>query len=170
MPTPGARLHRCVLLTLAICAAVVASAAPASAALLDLPSTIRQSLRDSGDELVSAVAADFDDDGDLDVVATNGALDLLVFVNDGTGRYTRRQPAPVRDEHSQAPTPGVESREPFTDAYISAAPPAVDADVRAAAFNPSPSLALAGPASDPPIERAASRRRPRGPPRGSSLI
>lgn len=34
------------------------------------------------------VAADLDSDGDVDVIASNGALDLLVWINDGTGHLT----------------------------------------------------------------------------------
>jgi hypothetical protein len=161
---------RRLLLSLAICATLIAAAAPASAAPPGLPFAIRQSLRDSGDDLVSAVAADVDADGDLDVVATDGSLDLLVFVNDGNGRYTRREPAPTRDEHTQAPAPGLESHQPFTDVYTAAAPPVLDAEVRGASFDPCPSCAVAGLAADPAVEHTILRRRPRGPPDGSSLI
>ena len=36
------------------------------------------------------VASYIDDDGDLDLVASDGSLDLLVWINDGTGHLTRR--------------------------------------------------------------------------------
>jgi hypothetical protein len=42
--------------------------------------------------LVAAVAADIDDDGDLDAVASDGSLHLIVWANDGTGRLTRQSP------------------------------------------------------------------------------
>jgi hypothetical protein len=45
---------------------------------------------DPGLRLVAIVASDIDDDGDLDVVANDGSLDLLVWINDGSGHLTRR--------------------------------------------------------------------------------
>ena len=42
-----------------------------------------------------SVANDIDADGDLDVVANDGSLELLVWINDGTGRLTRRQNRPA---------------------------------------------------------------------------
>ena len=170
MPPPTDWVRRHLLSTLAVCVTLVAAAGPAAAADRDLPTGIRQSLRDSGSVIVSAVAADIDADGDLDVVATDGSLDLLVFVNDGNGQYTRKRPAPQREEHTASPAPGVESHEPFTDVYTSAAPPPLDVAVRAASFDRPASLAHAGFGPDPAIARAVSRRRPRGPPSGASLI
>jgi len=41
---------------------------------------------------VSIVAADIDDDGDLDVVASDSSLHLHVWVNDGSGHFTRQRP------------------------------------------------------------------------------
>ena len=46
-------------------------------------------------KISSLVAADLDADGDLDIVAAdaaNGSVDILVWVNDGGGRLTRKQP------------------------------------------------------------------------------
>ena len=46
-------------------------------------------------KISSFVAADLDADGDLDIVAAdaaNGSVDILVWVNDGDGRLTRKQP------------------------------------------------------------------------------
>jgi hypothetical protein len=43
-----------------------------------------------GLRLVALAASDIDDDGDLDLVASDGSLDLLVWINDGTGHMTRR--------------------------------------------------------------------------------
>jgi hypothetical protein len=43
-----------------------------------------------GQRLVAMVASDIDDDGDLDLVGDDGSLDLLVWINDGTGHLTRR--------------------------------------------------------------------------------
>jgi hypothetical protein len=45
-----------------------------------------------GLRLVALVGSDLDADGDLDLVANDGSLDLLVWINDGTGHLTRRYP------------------------------------------------------------------------------
>jgi hypothetical protein len=54
-----------------------------------LPLTVVVPL-DPGLRLVAMVGSDLDADGDLDLVANDGSLDLLVWINDGTGRLTRR--------------------------------------------------------------------------------
>ena len=41
-------------------------------------------------QLVSMIADDIDADGGLDVVANDGSLDLLVWINDGTGHLTEQ--------------------------------------------------------------------------------
>jgi len=51
-----------------------------------------------GTRVVAAAMADIDADGDLDLVASDGSLDLLVWSNDGTGHFTRKYPA--RDQRS----------------------------------------------------------------------
>jgi hypothetical protein len=45
---------------------------------------------DPGIRLVALVASDIDADGDLDLVASDGSLDLLVWINDGAGHLTRQ--------------------------------------------------------------------------------
>jgi hypothetical protein len=46
-----------------------------------------------GTKVVAAALADIDADGDLDLVASDGTLDLLVWSNDGSGHFTRMYPA-----------------------------------------------------------------------------
>jgi hypothetical protein len=49
------------------------------------------------DASVSAlIEGDFDHDGDLDLLATTPSGDVLVWVNDGHGRFTRQEPSPRR--------------------------------------------------------------------------
>jgi hypothetical protein len=60
--------------------------------------------------LVAAVTADIDADGDLDVVATDQALNLLVWVNDGSGHLTRQRPRHSGGESTSAPAPAFERR------------------------------------------------------------
>jgi hypothetical protein len=61
-------------------------------------------------DLVAAVTADIDADGDLDVVATDQALNLLVWVNDGSGHLTRQRPRHSGGETTSAPAPTFERR------------------------------------------------------------
>jgi hypothetical protein len=49
------------------------------------------------DASVSAlIEGDFDHDGDLDLLATTPSGDVVVWVNDGHGRFTRQEPSPRR--------------------------------------------------------------------------
>jgi hypothetical protein len=45
--------------------------------------------RATSDRFVRVVAGDVDRDGDIDVVASVGSLDLIVWTNDGAGHFTR---------------------------------------------------------------------------------
>jgi len=78
----------------------------------------------------SVVAADLDADGDLDIVASNGSgesLGILVWVNDGAGRLTRRLPAQPKTVRSEAPSPSLEERQAAVGAPIQPDSPAVAA-------------------------------------------
>ena len=55
-----------------------------------LPSVLIAPAVPPGWQLVSMIADDIDADGDLDVVANDGSLDLVVWINDGTGRLSRQ--------------------------------------------------------------------------------
>src|SRR4051812_28450804 len=60
-----------------------------------LPGGLRPTGIDSG-SLVCLVAADIDGDGDLDVVAADGSLRLIVWTNDGSGHLRRQAPRQTR--------------------------------------------------------------------------
>jgi hypothetical protein len=62
----------------------------ATAWLSTLPSFLTPPAVPAGWQVVSMVANDIDADGDLDVVANDGSLDLIVWINDGTGRLSRQ--------------------------------------------------------------------------------
>jgi hypothetical protein len=64
-------------------------AVEATTLLASLPSYLAPTF-EPGQRLVAMVASDIDDDGDLDLVGDDGSLDLLVWINDGTGHLTRR--------------------------------------------------------------------------------
>ena len=45
--------------------------------------------------VLRAIARDLDRDGDLDVVASTAEEPIVVWINDGNGRYTRQKPSPA---------------------------------------------------------------------------
>jgi hypothetical protein len=54
---------------------------------------------------VRVVADDIDRDGDLDVVATVGTHDLLVWENDGAGHFSRRRSSAHEEMRADPPGP-----------------------------------------------------------------
>ena len=54
---------------------------------------------------VRVVASDIDRDGDIDVVASVGTLDLLVWANDGTGHFSRLPASQRQEVRAQPPAP-----------------------------------------------------------------
>src|SRR5258706_10206003 len=83
-----------------------------------LPGVLRSPAVQSSWHLVAMVANDIDADGDLDVVANDGSLELLVWINDGTGRLTRRQNRPASTLLPDAPGPGFAGEPAGSDAAI----------------------------------------------------
>src|SRR5262245_6434863 len=88
-----------------------------------LPSALQASLSQQPVTLVSAVAADIDADGDLDIVGSDDQLALIVLVNDGQGHLSRRAPPrpgswqpepadPAVNDHGRAPHASVENDPP----------------------------------------------------------
>jgi hypothetical protein len=75
-----------------------------------------------GDIKVSSlVAADLDADGDLDIVASEGAegsLAILVWENDGAGRLTRREPTKQRSLDNVPSSPSFEQHQSDTPASV----------------------------------------------------
>lgn len=61
----------------------------ASTLVAALPLRLESPL-EPGLRVVALAASDIDDDGDLDLVASDGSLELLVWINDGAGHMTRR--------------------------------------------------------------------------------
>lgn len=57
---------------------------------------------------VRVVANDIDRDGDLDVVASVGTLELLVWENDGAGHFSRRSSSTHRELRALPPAPAAE--------------------------------------------------------------
>ena len=96
---------------------------PAAAALAaTLPADLTPPAVDPNLRIVSAVAADIDDDGDLDVVANTGSVDLLVWINDGTGRLESAQPKPSKGRRSEPPEPTFDVYHDASEACTPAGP------------------------------------------------
>jgi len=77
----------------------------ANTLLATLPDVLAPPIVQRSWQLVSMVIHDVDADGDLDVVANDGSLDLIVWINDGTGHLTRRTTRPANDVQSDASGP-----------------------------------------------------------------
>lgn len=71
-----------------------------------------------GTKVVAAALADIDADGDLDLIASDGTLDLLVWSNDGSGHFTRKYPG-------HAPADGWFSRDRTLDPRTGTTPASV---------------------------------------------
>ena len=72
-------------------------------------------------KISSLVAADLDADGDLDIVAAdsaNGSLDILVWVNEGDGRLTRKQPERPKNLGAEPQSPSVDQQQTSVVASI----------------------------------------------------
>lgn len=95
----------------------------AAAAASRLPQTLAVSIAPAREQLVSAIAVDFDHDGDLDVIATDSALDLLVWVNDGADHLTRRQPARTTGWLPETPPPTLDELPALSNASTPNDPP-----------------------------------------------
>ena len=95
-----------------------------------LPVALTPPAVDPNLRLVSMVAADIDADGDLDVVASDGSLDLVVWTNDGTGRLTRKYPGRSSNGLDQTPAQTLDHQDAANDdalpvsAWICCRPPA----------------------------------------------
>jgi hypothetical protein len=77
----------------------------------------------------SLVAADLDADGDLDIVAAapNGSPGIVVWVNDGDGRLTRKRPESPKTLSAEPPAPSVDRQLSSAVALIQTGSPALHA-------------------------------------------
>lgn len=76
----------------------------------------------------SLVAADLDADGDLDIVAaaaSNGSPSIVVWVNEGGGRLTRKRPEPPKTLGTEPPAPSVDQQPSTAVALIQTGSPVV---------------------------------------------
>jgi len=99
-------------------------------ATIAFPAALAPSIGETGRRIVSVVTADIDADGDLDVVASDGSLDLVVFVNDGAGHLSRKQPSRSNAWQPLTPGPGLGERRLPSTPSAQNDPPSFGLDLR----------------------------------------
>lgn len=134
-----------------------------------LPPSIAAVEFSAGRLLTAIVAADIDADGDLDVVASDSALELHVWVNDGTGHFTRRDPIHSRSWHPLPADPAVDGRAVSVESFTQSNPPSVSADWRLTAWSLDASTFSLTRLATPPSTDHRSTRVPRAPPLSITL-
>ncbi len=157
-------------------ASAIASAAStpptfeSSALVAALPSVLSPPAVQPGSHLVSMIAEDIDADGDLDVIANDGSLDLIVWTNDGSGRLVRLHSRPGSGFRSEPAAPSLSED---GDAPASVVPASeVSFDIAAPAGAPAPeSAGFRSTQSDDRLTPAfVSPRASRGPPASPFLL
>jgi hypothetical protein len=114
----------------------------------------------------SLVAADLDADGDLDIVAAasaNGPLGIVVWLNEGDGRLTRKRPDQPHSLGVEPPTPSVERHDSTVGASIQTDSPA-EQSAAAGAWLVLPKHCCRMPLDASPISAAVATLRSRAPP------
>ena len=129
-----------------------------------LPSVLSPPAVQPGSRLVSMVAADIDADGDLDVVANDGSLDLIVWTNDGSGRLSRQQGRTSAGLRSEPAAPGLADQPAMLDTIV--LPPSAPLGVkpRILAVAPDQSPLWWDRSAGAPLPAFVFTRTPRGPP------
>ncbi|HKB10958.1 MAG TPA: VCBS repeat-containing protein [Vicinamibacterales bacterium] len=130
----------------------------------DVEPALRALLPDEGRDIVSAITADIDADGDLDVVASDSNLELLVWVNDGNGNLSRQDANRNRSWASEPTAPSVENRPTGSVASVQTDPPTVVVDARASFDVQQPARRVARRPAVASVHLLASSRTPRAPP------
>ena len=120
--------------------------------------------------LTSIVVADIDRDGDADIVATDGALHLFVWINDGTGHLTQQRPAPPGSRATDAHGTDIGGRAPASDPSAPTDPPVFDAHVASSAGAPLAWIGLTRLGTDDCVGCVGAAARLRGPPAASPLL
>lgn len=129
-----------------------------------LPSALSPPAVQPGSRLVSMVAADIDADGDLDVVANDGSLDLIVWTNDGSGRLSRQQSRGGARLRSEPPAPGLAAQPAVL--HTIAPPPSTPLRINPRTFEVTPALSplWSDRSAGALLLALVSTRTPRGPP------
>jgi hypothetical protein len=117
-------------------------------------------------KISSLVAADVDADGDLDIVAAdaaNGSVDILVWVNEGDGRLTRKQPNRPKTLGAERQAPSVDQQQTTVLASIQPDSPGVQTTC-ADPWLTLPEQACPLSLQTAPVSAAVATRRSRSPP------
>jgi hypothetical protein len=118
-----------------------------------------------GSLVVSIVAADIDGDGDLDVIATDRLLQLIVWTNDGSGHFTRQQPRHTHTDWEPTPiSPTVDDRESGSLTFVQTDVPFLDPDLRASVYHGEADRLKVSRRSDLHDSLIVHRHAPRAPP------
>jgi hypothetical protein len=155
------RLISRVLVTIALVTPFALAARPARAA--DLPPGLARSLA-SRTAIVTAIAADIDADGDVDVVASDAALQLHVWINDGAGHFTERAPARRTTWDPLPAGPTLDGRETPSQSFTPTTPSTVGDDARWIPWIPPSAAAIALAIAGVPASLDRSTAAPRAPP------
>jgi hypothetical protein len=166
-------VHRVLLRLIALVVLVCPPASAASKPSLFLAASGGEPVRldpitippiESGRRVLSVVAADIDGDGDLDVVANDGSLDLIVWVNDGAGHLTRQSAGRWRSWRPSTPGPRVSDSGRASLVVTISDPPATSAPVERYCAAPESRRLRTTRGADAPTETSPSNRIPRAPP------
>jgi len=120
------------------------------------------------DSFVSAVVADIDADGDLDLVASDSSLQLHVWVNDGRGHFTAQPPVQSTSWNGESSGPSVDARPIRQESSTQNDPPTVR-DVAPVLYTTGGSAKTFSPRPTRTDAADRSTRTPRAPPAPHSL-
>lgn len=129
-----------------------------------LPSVLSPPAVQPGSRLVSMVAEDIDADGDLDVVANDGSLDLIVWTNDGSGRLSRQQGRDGPGLRSEPPAPGLADQPAVLDTVVPTPFASLEVNLRFLAVTPDQSPLWSDRSAGALLPAFVSTRSSRGPP------
>lgn len=134
-----------------------------------LPSVLSPPAMIPGSRLVSMIAEDIDADGDLDVVANDGSLDLIVWTNDGSGQLSRQQGRGHDGIRSEPAAPAVAGDVARSDTAVPSAFGSLAIDARVSEMVEARRPLSRHRASSRLSSAFVSTRTPRGPPASTPL-
>ncbi len=129
-----------------------------------LPRVLSPPALKPGSRLVSMIAEDIDADGDLDVVANDGSLNLIVWTNDGSGRLSPRQSRGVAGVQSEPGAPTVSHQSNQFESVVPTSLAPLDTGARIVELTPAASPLLSATNAGALLQVLVSTRAPRGPP------
>jgi hypothetical protein len=141
----------------------------ATALAAALPSVLTPPAVEPGWRLVSMIAEDIDADGDLDVVASDGSLGLVVWTNDGSGRLTRQEGREPTGWRSDPSVPGFADRGCASDTIIPSPFFSLHGSSHIGWIAPGPSGCCWHPSAEALRTSFVSARTSRGPPHSTLL-